>query len=88
MSSSITREPSRPMTEPTACVPDPVTHRCSTCADEGREGRVVALIDDGFARVQLDDGGRADVALDLVGDVGIGDHLLVHAGTALVKLER
>lgn len=69
------------------CMPDPVTGHCITCADEGREGRVVGLAADGFAHVEIE--GRVEpVAMDLVDDADVGDHVLVHAGVALLKLER
>lgn len=88
MCSWISPRRSRPMREPTSCATGAAARRCTTCADEGLEGRVLALLDEGFARVQLIDGGSQDVALDLVGEIDVGDCVLVHAGVALVKLDR
>jgi hydrogenase maturation factor len=63
-----------------------VTDRCITCADEGIEMRVVAV--DGASGLALceAEGGRATVEIGLV-DAAPGDRLLVHAGTALLRLE-
>ena len=70
---------------PTFCSTD---HGCITCADEGVEVRVVGMGEDGLA-VCVDRGGRAGaVDTALVGAVVPGDALLVHAGVALVRLER
>lgn len=60
---------------------------CITCADEGRAGRVVALHAASMASVELD-GRIEEVALDLLDGVAPGDHVLVHAGVALVRLDR
>ena len=59
---------------------------CITCSDEGVEMRVV-LIDDARAMALCEDGGgaRSSVEIALV-DASPGDTLLVHAGTALVRL--
>lgn len=69
------------------CVPDPVTGRCATCADEGEEGRVVSLGADALARVEIA-GEIREVAMDLVEGIAPGDRVLVHAGVALVRLGR
>jgi hydrogenase maturation factor len=61
---------------------------CITCSDEGvpmrvlrvDEGRELALCEDGS-------GERSTVEIALVAPVGAGDTLLVHAGTALLRLE-
>jgi hypothetical protein len=58
-----------------------------TCSDEGAELEVVALPGDGLARCLAPDGGEIEVMTDLVGHVACGDRLLVHAGTALARLE-
>jgi hydrogenase assembly chaperone HypC/HupF len=66
--------------------PDP--HHCVTCGDDGVPMRVVAV--DGERRLALceDDGGaRETVETALVEPVEAGDALLVHAGTALTRLE-
>ena len=62
---------------------------CVTCADEGVPMRVV-VVDDarGLALCETADGGaRESVEIALVAPVAAGDALLVHAGTALTKLE-
>ena len=64
-------------------------HHCVTCADEGVAMRVVAV--DGARGLALcetaDGGARESVEIALVDAVVPGDALLVHAGTALTKLE-
>ncbi len=66
-------------------VTDEVGH-CITCSDEGVPMRVVAA-GDGALAVCVDEGGsRSEVMTDLVGDVGRGDVVLVHAGVALAHL--
>jgi hydrogenase maturation factor len=63
-------------------------YHCVTCSDEGVEMRVVAVDEDrGLALCAAPDGGRSSVEVALVGAVAPGDALLVHAGTALAKLE-
>jgi hydrogenase maturation factor len=63
-------------------------HHCITCSDEGVEMRVVAVDDDrGLALCAAPDGARSSVEVALVGDVAPGDALLVHAGTALMRLQ-
>lgn len=57
---------------------------CITCGDVAVEARVVALRN-GTALIEKD-GLREEVAVDLVGDVTVGDRLLCHAGVALEKL--
>lgn len=60
---------------------------CVTCSDEGVPMRVESCDDTGLA-VCVDDGGnRTDVLIGLVPDVRAGDWLLVHAGTALLRVE-
>ena len=60
---------------------------CVTCSDEGLPMTVVAI---DTARVlalcEGEDGARASVEIALVEPVVAGDRLLVHAGTALVRL--
>ena len=61
---------------------------CITCSDEGVPMRVAALLDDPDLAICVDEGGaRTDVMTALVEDVRVGDRLLVHAGTALLRLE-
>jgi hydrogenase maturation factor len=64
-------------------------HHCVTCADEGVAMRVVAVDQArGLALCETADGGaRESVEIALVDAVVPGDALLVHAGTALTKLE-
>ena len=63
-------------------------HHCITCSDEGVEMRVVAVDDErGLALCADPDGARSSVEVALVGPVAPGDALLVHAGTALARLE-
>ena len=59
---------------------------CITCSDEGVEMRVVA-IDEARAMALCEDGegARSSVEIALV-DASEGDTVLVHAGTALVRV--
>ncbi|POX87651.1 hydrogenase assembly protein HupF [Mycobacterium kansasii] len=59
---------------------------CVTCSDEGRLGEVVAASADGLAAVRTGRGVE-DVVTTLVGPVAAGDLVLVHAGTAISRLE-
>lgn len=59
---------------------------CVTCSDEGRLGEVVTASADGLAAVRTARGVE-DVVTSLVGPVATGDLVLVHAGTALSRLE-
>ena len=65
------------------------SHHCVTCGDDGVPMTVV-LVDDarGLALCEDADGTRATVEIALVGAVAPDDNLLVHAGTALTRLER
>jgi hydrogenase maturation factor len=56
-------------------------NHCVTCSDEGVSVRVV----EARAGIAVCDGG-IEVMTDLVGEVGAGDELLVHAGVALARL--
>jgi hydrogenase maturation factor len=63
-------------------------HHCITCSDEGVEMRVVAVDAERGLALCADAGGtRSSVEVALVGPVSPGDALLVHAGTALTRLE-
>ncbi|MBA2245244.1 MAG: HypC/HybG/HupF family hydrogenase formation chaperone [Gemmatimonadetes bacterium] len=64
-----------------------MTGRCATCADEGIEGRVLALIGGSLAEVEME-GQVREVAMDLLDQVAIGDLVLVHAGVAIAHLGR
>ena len=57
-------------------------HHCVTCSDEGVPMRVVERREDGLALCE----GGVEVMTDLVGDVGPGEALLVHAGVAISRL--
>ena len=60
---------------------------CITCGDEGVAMRVVAVDEArGLALCEPDEGPRSTVEIGLV-DALPGDRLLVHAGTALARLE-
>lgn len=59
---------------------------CITCSDEGIPMRVEAILGNGLAKCIDAADTRSDVMTALVSDVAIGDTLLVHAGTALLKL--
>jgi len=59
---------------------------CVTCRDEGRLAEVVSAQPPSGARVRTA-AGLEDVDTTLVGDVGAGDLLLVHAGTAIGTVE-
>jgi hydrogenase expression/formation protein HypC len=62
---------------------------CITCADEGIPMRVLRVDERrGIALCVAGDGSRGSVEVELVGTVEAGESILVHAGVALVKLER
>lgn len=72
-------------TPPDRCVTE---GHCITCSDEGVPMRVAALDDDAGLATCVDiDGVRTEVMTALVENVRIGDLLLVHAGTALLRLD-
>jgi hydrogenase maturation factor len=61
---------------------------CITCSDEGTAMRVLRVDETrALALCAGADGERATVEIALVDGVAPGDELLVHAGTALVRLE-
>ena len=63
-------------------------YHCVTCSDEGVPMRVVAVDEErALALCAAPDGARSSVEVALVGAVAPGDALLVHAGTALTRLE-
>lgn len=63
-------------------------HHCITCSDEGVAMRVVGLDEERcLALCEADDGTRQTVEILLVLPVVLGDFLLVHAGTALRRIE-
>jgi hydrogenase assembly chaperone HypC/HupF len=63
-------------------------HHCITCGDDGVPMRVLR-IDEARELALCEDGGgaRSSVEIALVAPVAPGDTLLVHAGTALTRLE-
>lgn len=58
---------------------------CITCGDIAVALTVVS-VDGSTARCRDEDGRVETVAIELVGQVGPGDRVLVHAGVALVNL--
>jgi hydrogenase maturation factor len=68
----------------TSCA-DP--RHCITCGDEGVPMEVERIDEArGLALCSAEGGERSTVEIALVGSVARGDRLLVHAGTALVRL--
>jgi len=67
-------------------IPDP--HHCVTCGDDG-DPMVVVGVDagSGLALCTSSDGQRATVEVALVEPVAPGERLLVHAGTAIARLD-
>jgi hypothetical protein len=59
---------------------------CLTCSDEGRLGEVVTASSDGVATVRTARG-IEDVVTTLVDPVGARELVLVHAGTAISRIE-
>ena len=59
---------------------------CSLCGDEALAMRVAVTHADATAMV-LSPNGEMIVATDLLGDVRVGDALLVHQGFAIARLE-
>lgn len=72
---------------PTAPDCSPEGH-CITCSDEGIPMRVASVdAEAGVATCEDERGVRTEVLTALVEDVSPGDSLLVHAGTALLRLD-
>lgn len=62
---------------------------CITCGDEAAAMRIVMIdADRGLALCEDGAGARSSVEIALVGDVAPGEALLVHAGTAIARLQR
>lgn len=59
---------------------------CATCSDEGRLGEVVVATGDDVARVRMASGTEA-VDVTFVAPVTTGDLVLVHAGSAISRVE-
>jgi hydrogenase maturation factor len=67
------------------CEPE---HGCITCGDEAVELEVVKLDEArGLALCENAEGARETVEIALVLPVALGDRLLVHAGTAIARLQ-
>ena len=63
-------------------------NHCITCGDDGVPMEVVRVDRDrGLALCADEDGSRQTVETSLVEPVAAGEVLLVHAGTALARLE-
>jgi hydrogenase maturation factor len=64
------------------------SQHCITCGDDG-EPMMVVKIDRprGLALCSAEDGVRATVETALVEPVALGERLLVHAGTAIARLD-
>ncbi|WCB95127.1 hypothetical protein DSM104299_03869 [Baekduia alba] len=63
-------------------------HHCITCGDDGVPERVLAVDEArGLALCERDDGGHESVEIALVAPLSVGDSVLVHAGTALTRLD-
>ncbi len=64
------------------------SHHCITCGDDGVPMTVMRVdLDRGLALCAGEDGAKASVETALVEPVAPGDTLLVHAGTALARME-
>jgi hydrogenase maturation factor len=68
--------------EPDVCTDDV----CITCSDEGRLGEVLTATGDGMATVRTANGVET-VATALVDPVAPAELVLVHAGTAISRVE-
>jgi hydrogenase maturation factor len=76
------------MSGPAAADPACGSQHCITCADDGQPMMVVAVdIRRGLALCSAEDGVRATVETALVEPVVPGERVLVHAGTAIARLE-
>ena len=63
------------------------SQHCITCGDDGVPMTVLRVDDErALALCRGEDGARATVEVALVAPVAPGDGVLVHAGTALVRL--
>jgi hydrogenase maturation factor len=65
------------------------SEHCITCGDDGEPMTVVRLdAERGLALCVAEDGERSTVETALVEPVGPGDRVLVHAGTAIARLDQ
>jgi hydrogenase maturation factor len=75
--------PARPVEAAPTCG----SEHCITCGDDGVPMTVLALDADRGLALCSDGEDRSSVETALVEPVGLGDQLLVHAGTAIAKLD-
>jgi hydrogenase maturation factor len=67
--------------------PECHSDHCITCGDDGVPMQVLKVDDERGLALCMDDAGeKSTVEIELVLPVATGDELLVHAGTALVRL--
>jgi hydrogenase maturation factor len=63
-------------------------HHCITCGDDGTPQRVLAIDETrGLALCEASGGAHETVEIALVAPLAVGDTVLVHAGTALTRLQ-
>ena len=72
--------------KPASSCSDETEGACITCSDEGRLGEVVTASTDGVATVRTARGVE-NVVTSLIDPVAAGELILVHAGTAISKLD-
>jgi hydrogenase assembly chaperone HypC/HupF len=73
------------MSEPSACGTDA---HCITCSDEGVPVLVLRVDERrALALCEHESGAHESVEITLVAPVAAGDRLLVHAGTAIARLQ-
>ncbi len=71
-----------------SCDSDDEFGHCITCSDEGVPMRIVGLDEErSLALCETAEGNRSSVEILLVAPVTLGDSVLVHAGTALRKID-
>ena len=73
------------MSERVAVACSPQGPCCSVCGDDAVEMRVTVVLPAGLARVSGAPG-EMEVATDLVGEVAVGDRLMVHQGFAIARV--
>jgi hydrogenase expression/formation protein HypC len=59
-------------------------HACITCADFASEARVIEMLDDDFARVEVGD--KVEMVRVALVEAHPGDSILIHAGEAIARL--
>jgi hydrogenase maturation factor len=65
------------------------SQHCITCGDDGEPMLVVRVDNErGLALCTAEDGRRSSVEIALVEPIAPGERLLVHAGTAIARLNR